>query len=112
VGIEPTGAEVVETVVGVGACFGVRLSWHGGKPTAVPGYRINCSLWGSTLQWTRYPACCSARPSWMGPGQLRKTQRCRLRNYLLGICGSARSVTLAEGCIEAAFDRPRYGSLD
>ena len=66
-GIEPIGAEVVETVAASCAYFGVQLSWHGDKPTqAVPGHRTNCSLWGSTLQRTRS----------------------RLKNYLLGICGS------------------------
>jgi hypothetical protein len=88
-GIEPIGAEVVETVAASCAYFGVQLSWHGDKPTqAVPGHRTNCSLWGSTLQRTRYPACCFAWPSLMAPRQLRKTQRSRLKNYLLGICGS------------------------
>ena len=92
-GIEPIGAEVVETVAASCAYFGVQLSWHGDKPTqAVPGHHTDCSLWGSTLQRTRYRACCFAWPSLMAPRQLRKTQRSRLKNYLLGICGSARSV--------------------
>jgi hypothetical protein len=94
VSIEPIGAEVVETVVGVVRLLrrAAELAW---RQTDAGGSRSSHQLLalGIDSQWTTYPACCFGRPSLMGPRQLRKIQRSRLKNYLLGICGSARSVT-------------------
>jgi hypothetical protein len=105
VGVEPIDAEVVETVWASCAYFGVQLSWHGGKPTqAVPGHRINCSLWGSTLQRTRHPACCLAGPGWMGPTPVGDNPTESVKT----ICRHADPLDqqrFVEGCIEAGFDR-------
>ena len=86
-GIEPIGAEVVGTVAGIMRLLrgAAELAW---RQAGGPRSSHQLLALGIDSAADKYPACCFARPSLMGPRQLRKTQRSRLKNYLLGICGS------------------------